>query len=121
MAFFRVGGSGGSNMLLPQKTIAQNIGTSGTTSISVTKKPKLMIYGMWERTGQNYKGVVAIIDVANQTAKRSGYYGGSATFYNWVDWAWSGVQNYFPTISASNVVYNNAAYGANHRMMLMIY
>lgn len=119
MAFFRAGGSGGNLPNFggtPDKTFQNNTaGTSGSSTITVTKKPRYIVMGVWSRSN-TYAGFVAVVDVQNSRAYRMGI-GNSGAYTT----DWPAYTNYLTTISATQVVYSYVPYGGIHRVQIQIF
>ena len=100
----------------PDKTFVNNTaGTSGTATITVTQKPRYIVYSMWSRTS-NYYGFTGIIDVTNNQAYRMGYMASGAISESWTNWS-----NFFTTVSASQVIYAYNAVSYNSRIQIQIF
>lgn len=120
MAFYRCNLGGGINLGgTPDKKYSNNTaGSSGTVDISVSQKPRYIICSIWTRTGSAYYGKQMVIDVN----KMQGYQLGIISSGNTDQAITSSViSQHFPTISASKVTYNYAAWGANHRVYIQMY
>ena len=99
----------------PDKTYANNsAGSSGSVDITVTKKPRYIILGVWTR-GNTYQGMVGIIDVTKNQAYRMGY------FTSAVAESWTNYTSYFTTISSTKVTYSYAGFSGNSRVQILIY
>lgn len=99
----------------PDKTYQNNsAGTSGSVDITVTKKPRYIILGVWTRSN-TYQGMVGIIDVTKNQAYRMGY------FTSAVAEAWTNYTSYFTTISSTKVTYSYAGFSGNSRVQILIY
>lgn len=99
----------------PDKTYQNNsAGTSGSVDITVTKKPRYIILGVWTRSN-TYQGMVGIIDVTKNQAYRMGY------FTSAVAESWTNYTSYFTTISSTKVTYSYAGFSGNSRVQILIY
>ncbi len=119
MALFRCGG-GGLNLDLMNPDVTKIITSSknGTTNIPVTQKPRYIIVAIWGAENSVYNGMLAVLDVEGASGKNIGYYSNSAQ--SWADWStW---QNYFTSITTTNVTYK-AAFSTSYatRNMILIY
>ena len=100
----------------PDKTFVNNTaGTSGTATISVTQKPRYIVYSMWSRTS-DYRGFTGIIDVEQNKAYRMGYMASGAISESWTNW-----NNFFTTVSATQVIYAYNAVAFNTRVQIQIF
>lgn len=120
MAFVEVSSGGGSVLPVlgqtPDKYIVfDTAGTSGTSQINVTQKPRFLLYSMWSRTS-NYYGFLGVVDVENNRAYRSGYMASGITNAAWTNW-----QNFFTTVSDTKVVYSFGALSYNSRVAIHVY
>ena len=100
----------------PDKIFQNNTaGTSGTATITVTKKPRYIVYSMWSRTS-NYYGFTGIIDVVQNRAYRIGSMASGSVSAAWTNW-----QNFITSISATQVVYAYSAVSYNHKVQIQIF
>lgn len=105
------------NFMSPDKTQVISSSTGGTTNISVTQKPRYIVMATWNAAGSQYGGMLGIVDVTNNTAKRIGY---SSSSISWSDW--SGYTGYFTSITSSQVTYkSNWSTNTATRSMILIY
>lgn len=88
---------------------------SGSEAITVTQKPRYIVYGM-VRKATTYIYMTGIIDVENERAWRVGYTAGGAANGVWNDWA-----SEFTTISDSQVVINYAHRNYEKRINVQIF
>jgi len=101
----------------PDKTYQNaTAGSSGTVTISVTQKPRYIVIGHWGRT-TNYYGFLGIVDVVQNKAYRMGQRSAGAYAEDWS----SSYASYFTTISATQVIYDLSAFGANSRVQIQIF
>lgn len=91
-------------------------GSSGTVSITVTRKPRYIIAAANGRNS-NYSVSLLIVDVTNSKCWRLGCEGSTPVNTDFS----SSISTVFPTISETSVVYNYAWWAANHRINIDIY
>ena len=106
------------NIFAPNVQTVIASSTGGTTAIAVSQKPKYIVLATWNAAGNQYGGMLGVVDVANSTAKRLGY--SSSGTISWGDW--SGYTGYFTSITASSVTYkSNWSTNTATRSMILIY
>lgn len=97
---------------------ANNVGTSGTTTITVTKKPRYAFVSAVAEANSNYIGLY-LIDFTKSKAWYF-YKGGSSASFTNSDYS-SNISTMFPTVSSSQVVYQNSAFNTTKRLVIALY
>lgn len=116
MALYRCGGGLNLDLMNPDLTWQANA-TKTSNTITVTQKPRYIVLDIWSAYGSSYGGMLGIIDVENNTAKRMGYWNSAKREWtNWDNWT-----SYITSITSSQVVYNASAWDNNNSRAAILF